>query len=44
MRKGTTKGAAGASGGVAGAEAKTREPLVRNVQIYGTAYRWDGAD
>ena len=32
------------AGGAAGAEAKTGEPLVGNVQTYRTAYGWDSDD
>ena len=32
------------AGRAMGAEAKNGDPLVKNVQRYGTAYEWEGAD
>ena len=32
------------AGKAAGAEAKNGDPLLGNVQTYGTAYEWEGAD
>ena len=43
-RKGTAKVEAGASGEGSKGRGEKRSPLVRDVQTYGTAYKWDGAD
>ena len=32
------------AGRAMGAEAKNGDPLVKNVQRYGTTYEWEGAD